>query len=204
VHKPQTSPNHHADYPGFAGVTGLVAALSMIFGRKRDARLAVRLSELGPGDVVVDIGCGPGVAARCAARLGATVSGVDPSPVMLRVARLLTWPRANVRYLAGAAEAIPLPDVSATVVWSIATVHHWSDIDAGLVEVRRVLRSGGRMVAMERRAKPGARGHQSHGWTDEQAMVFADRCRDHGFTSVHLEHGTMGSRSTVSVVAMVL
>jgi ubiquinone/menaquinone biosynthesis C-methylase UbiE len=201
VQEPHAPPNHHADYPGFAGVTGLVAALSMVFGRKGDAQLAVRLSQMRPSDIVVDIGCGPGVAARYAARLGATVSGVDPAPVMLRVARLLTRPRARLRYLDGAAETIPLPDVSASVVWSIATVHHWSDIDAGLLEVRRVLLFGGRLVAMERRAEPGARGHQSHGWTDEQAMAFADRCREHGFTNVHLEQATIGRRSTVSVVA---
>ena len=89
------APNHHADYPGFAGVAGLVAALSMAVGRKGDAELAVRLSGMGPGDTVVDIGCGPGVAARYAARLGATVTGVDPAPVMLRVARLLTRRRAE-------------------------------------------------------------------------------------------------------------
>jgi ubiquinone/menaquinone biosynthesis C-methylase UbiE len=120
---------------------------------------------------------------------------------MLRVAKLLTRRWAKVRYFEGAAEAIPLPEASASVVWSIATVHHWSDLEAGLREVRRVLLSGGRLVAMERRAEPGARGHQSHGWTDEQATVFADRCREHGFSDVRLERATIGRRSTVSVVA---
>ncbi len=201
MEEPHAPPNHHAHYPHFAGVAGLVAALSMVFGRKSDAQLAVRLSQMGPSDIVVDIGCGPGAAVRYAARQGATVSGVDPAPVMLRLARLLTRQRAGVQYLDGAAEALPAPDDAASVVWSIATVHHWSDIDAGLQEVHRVLRAGGRLVAMERRAEAGARGHQSHGWTDEQAMVFADRCREHGFTDVHVEQATVGRRSTVSVVA---
>lgn len=194
-------PNHHADYPGFAGVAGLVAALSMASGRKGDARLAVRLSGMGSSDTVVDIGCGPGVAVRYAARRGAMVTGVDPAPVMLRVARLLTWRPGEVRYVEGATEAIPLPEGSASVVWSIATVHHWSDIDAGLREMRRVLRPGGRLVAMERRTQRGARGHQSHGWTDEQGTAFGDRCREHGFADVRLERTTIGRRSTVSVVA---
>jgi ubiquinone/menaquinone biosynthesis C-methylase UbiE len=35
-------------------------------------------------------------------------------------------------YLQGGAEALPLPDESASVVWSIASVHHWADLDAGL------------------------------------------------------------------------
>jgi len=194
-------PNHHADYPGFAGIAGLVAALSMVFGRKGDAQLAVRLSGTGSGDTVVDLGCGPGVAVRYAARLGATVIGVDPATVMLRIARLLTRRRAMVHYVEGTAEAIPLTEHSASVVWSIATVHHWSDVDAGLREVRRVLLPGGRLVAMERRAQRGTRGHRSHGWTDEQITAFADRCREHGFADIRLERGTIGRRSKVSVVA---
>jgi ubiquinone/menaquinone biosynthesis C-methylase UbiE len=197
----QIPPNHHAEYPGFRGVAGLVAALSMAFGRKGDAQLAVRLSAMGSGDRVVDVGCGPGVAARYAARRGATVTGVDPAPVMLRMARLLTWGPGEVRYAKGSAEEIPLPEGSVSVVWSIATVHHWSDIDAGLREVRRVLVPDGRLVAMERRAEPGARGHASHGWTDEQATAFADRCREVGFTDVRVERATIGRRSTVNVVA---
>jgi ubiquinone/menaquinone biosynthesis C-methylase UbiE len=178
-----------------------MAALSMVVGRDRDARLAVELSGAGSGDVVVDIGCGPGVAARYAARLGARVTGVDPAPVMLRVARLLTRRSGNVRYVEGTAEALPVPDDSASVVWSIATVHHWTDLDAGLREASRVLRSGGRLVAIERQTLPGARGHASHGWTDAQAHAFADRCREHGLTDVQVERNTSGRRSTVSVGA---
>ena len=195
------SPNHHADYPGFAGVAGLVAALTMAHGRKGDAQLAVRLSDLRSGETVVDLGCGPGVAVRYAARMGAQAIGVDPATVMLRIARLLTRSSAKVHYVEGAAEAIPMPDRSASAVWSIATVHHWSDIDAGLREVCRLLLPGGCLVALERRAQRGARGLESHGWTDEQATAFADRCREHGFTDVRLERTTIGRRSTIGVVA---
>ena len=106
-----------------------------------------------------------------------------------------------MRYLEGTAEDLPLSKGSVSVVWSIATVHHWSDIDAAVREVRRVLLPGGHLVAIERRVNPGARGHGSHGWTDEQAIAFADQCREHGFTDVRLERATIGRRSTVSVVA---
>src|SRR4051794_15437950 len=125
-----TAPNHHRDHPGFAGVRGLIAAVTFSIGRADDAALAITLTGTTAGDRMVDIGCGPGVAARRAAGLGATVTGVDPAAVMLRTARLFPS-RNGVRYLRGSAEDIPLADDAATVAWSLATVHHWSDIDAG-------------------------------------------------------------------------
>src|SRR5215471_7681757 len=196
------APNHHAHYPGFAGAAGFLAAASMVLGGKDNARLAERLSELAAGDAVADIGCGPGTAARRAARLGASVVGVDPAPVMLRLARLLTPRSAHaVRYAEGSAEALPLPDSSVSVVWSIASVHHWADLDAGLQEARRVLKPGGRLVAIERLTRPGVTGLASHGWTPEQASAFADRCRAHGFTDARVNQHSSGRRTTVSVRA---
>lgn len=172
------------------------------WARRKQQRLAERLSELAAGDAVADIGCGPGTAARRAARLGALVFGVDPAPVMLRLARLLTWRSANaVRYLQGSAEALPLPDSSVSVAWSIACVHHWADLDAGLREARRILKPGGRLVAIERLTKPGATGLASHGWTIEQASAFADRCLAHGFTDTRTSRHDGGRRTTVSVRA---
>ena len=195
-------PNHHADFPGFAGLSGLLAAASMVLGGRGNARLAERLSGLAPGEAVADIGCGPGTAARRAARLGAQVIGVDPAPVMLRLARLLTPRRAAaVRYLQGSAEALPLPDSSVSVAWSIACVHHWADLDAGLREARRVLKPGGRLVALERLTRPGATGLASHGWTAGQASAFAERCRAHGFTDASTTQHEGGRRTTVSVTA---
>jgi len=194
-------PNHHHDYPGFAGLGGLVAALSMV-GRGGDARWAATLARLQAGDAVVDIGCGPGTAARYAARRGATVTGVDPAKVMLRMARVLTRSR-RARYQPGSAEQLPIADASATVVWSIASVHHWRDLDAALREVRRVLRPSGRFVAIEKATRRDASGLSSHGWTDEQAAAFAQRCIDAGFETVRTERDEAGSRgrTLVAVVA---
>jgi hypothetical protein len=43
-------PNHHADYPAFAGASGLLAAMSMVLRRGDVARLAADLTEIGTGD----------------------------------------------------------------------------------------------------------------------------------------------------------
>jgi ubiquinone/menaquinone biosynthesis C-methylase UbiE len=196
-------PNHHADYAGFSGPAGFIIAASMALGGMDDARLAARLSGVAAGDTVADIGCGTGTAARHAARLGASVTGVDPAPAMLRLARLFTRRSAQaVRYVQGSAEALPLPDSSVSAAWSIACVHHWADLDAGLDEARRVLKPGGRLVAIERLTQPGAAGLASHGWTAEQASAFADCCRAHGFTGITTSQQRGGRRTTVSVTAV--
>ena len=157
----------------------------MAVGRRPDAALAVaphrRRARRRPSSTSA---AARGTAARRAAASARTVTGVDPAAVMLRVAPPVPRPRARPLRRRARAEALPLADDSATVVWSIATVHHWPDIDAGLAEARRVLRPGGRFLAIERRARRRRHGLASHGWTDEQAEAFADACRAAGFVDV--------------------
>lgn len=177
-------PNHHGDLPGFSGFTGVLAGLAMAVGRRRIAKLACDLAGVSAQDHVVDVGCGPGSAAREAARRGASVTAVDPAPVMLGMARRLTSADRPVTWTEGVAEDLPLADDAATVVWSLATVHHWPLLDEGLAEVRRVLKPGGRFLVIERKTRPGAKGLASHGWTRDQAEAFAECCRDAGFVDV--------------------
>lgn len=184
-------PNHHADHPGFAGLSGVVAAMTMAFGRRGLVRLAAELADLDTDDCVVDVGCGPGTAARYAARRGAAVTGLDPSAVMLRTARLLSVGR-GISWIDGVAEALPLPDAWASVVWSLATVHHWQDVDAGVAECTRVLRPGGRLVAIESLRAEDATGLASHGWTEPQAGRFAEICSGAGLDDAHVvRHGSL-------------
>ena len=150
--------------------------------------------------MLVDVGCGPGAAARHAASLGARVIGIDPAAVMLRAARLLT--RApSVRYLEGAAERLPIEDGEATVVWSLASVHHWPDVDAGVREARRALCPGGRFLAIERRVRPGATGLASHGWTPHQADALGEVCRAAGFDAVGVEEHRTRRGAALCVLA---
>jgi ubiquinone/menaquinone biosynthesis C-methylase UbiE len=201
THSPANdAPNHHAHHDGFRGLYGLVCALGMTVGREADAALALDLSRLDASDHVVDIGCGPGTAARRASRRGARVTGIDPARVMLRVARLFGSSK-RVTYLEGVAESLPLPDVSATVVWSLSSVHHWPDVNGAVAEVRRVLEPSGRFVAIEHRARAGATGLASHGWTDDRAEAFATICRTAGFTDVHTVRSDSGRRPPIAVVA---
>jgi ubiquinone/menaquinone biosynthesis C-methylase UbiE len=194
--------NHHAGHPGFAGLTGLLAGLAMIVAGSTAAQLVADLAAVSDADKVVDVGCGPGSAVREAARRGARVIGVDPAPVMLRLARALTRDRPGISWAEGTAEDLRLRGGSATVVWSLATIHHWSDVTAGLAEVKRVLRAGGRFLALERQVPPGATGLASHGWTAQQAEAFAAQCQAAGFEDVQVEQHTPGRRAVFIIKAI--
>jgi len=195
-------PNHHADYRSFGGPFGYVAGLTMILGRGGDGRLATDLAAVEAGDHVLDIGCGPGTAARLAAGAGIRVTGVDPAEPMLKLARVLTSlrrPAGDIEWHQTGAEDLGLPDGSVTVCWSLASVHHWPELERGLAEVKRVLAPGGRFIALEKRTADAAKGHASHGWTAGQASTFATMLEDLGFQSVAVKQHDLGRREVVSV-----
>jgi ubiquinone/menaquinone biosynthesis C-methylase UbiE len=184
----------------FEGVFGLVAGWTMSFGRGPSTRLVVDLARVVPGDRVVDVGCGPGLFLKEAAERGATAVGVDPSARMRRLAvrRIPAGLRPAVTVVDGAAEHLPLEDGSATVAWAVASFHHWSDPDAGLAEVHRVLAPTGRLLIVERLAGP--RGwFRGHALTWEGAEAVADLARRAGFAEVAVTRHRLGRRRLVVV-----
>lgn len=116
----------------------------LFFDRLHHAVLA-RLASGSPPESLLDVGCATGRLLRqVRARWPHTqLIGVDPSADMIAVARHLT-PDATL--FVGTAEALPLSDASVAVVVSTASFHHWRDEQAGLREVARVLRPGGRFL----------------------------------------------------------
>lgn len=110
------------------------------------ARPVIDAAALRPGERVLDVACGTGVAARLAAeRVGptGTVAGVDPAPPMLAVARR-TAP--DITWHDGAAEDLPLTDASFDAVLCSLGFMFFTDRGRALREMRRVLAPGGRMV----------------------------------------------------------
>ncbi|HLN16188.1 MAG TPA: class I SAM-dependent methyltransferase [Acidimicrobiales bacterium] len=195
---------HHReldDPSAFSGLLGLASGLSMTVGRGTAARFVADLAELSADDRVVDVGCGPGTAVRVAARRAGSAVGVDPAPVMLRLARALTKGsvRARATYAEGTAEALPLPDGSVTVAWALSSAHHWSDVETGLGELRRVLAPGGRFFIVERLSRPGARGHAAHGFTAALSDEVIEAARSAGFSDVARSEHRPGRRQLVVV-----
>ncbi len=180
----------------------LLTAISMTVGRGPAARAVAALAGLVPQDRLIDIGCGPGTAARTAARQCAGVTGVDPAPEMLRLGQWITAARRiiNVTFREGRAEALPLPDASVTVAWALSSVHHWPDRAAGLAEAARVLAPGGRILLAERLVKPGARGHAAHGLSRNEASRLAADLAAAGFTGASCDTRKAGRRRTLLIV----
>ena len=201
---PDLPPNHHAHYPQFDGLFGYMGATRMVTGRQPNADLVASMTpELGAGMHLLDIGCGPGVAAIAAAKTGARVTGLDPSAPMIKAAKALTKlhsPEGPIEWVEAGAERMPLPDASVDACWSLKAVHHWPDLERGLTEVARVLKPGGLFIVLEKEVELGATGVDSHGWTPGQAAIFADMLRnDHGFTDVEVQQQQPGKTTALTV-----
>ena len=106
--------------------------------------------ELGAGERVVDVGCGAGIDSLIAASMvgpAGEVIGVDMTPAMLERARSSAASAGldNVDFREGLAEALPVEDAFADVVISNGVLNLFPDKLAGLQEMARVLRPGGRL-----------------------------------------------------------
>lgn len=127
-------------------------ASASLFDRKA-RRLGLRHAQVKPGESVLDVGCGPGITLREAARQvggGSLCVGVDFSARMLRMGRhsLASRGPANATLVQADARSLPFPSAAFDVVLSayVLDLMPLSDIEETLHEFRRVLRPGGRMV----------------------------------------------------------
>jgi SAM-dependent methyltransferase len=106
-----------------------------------ERRRALLRAEVRPGDRVLDFGCGAG---RFLRELGEHAIGVEIAEAAARRARENTG--ADVRLLEPDG-SIPLGHGEVDLVWCSETLEHIPDVAHALLEIRRVLKPGGRLLA---------------------------------------------------------
>jgi ubiquinone/menaquinone biosynthesis C-methylase UbiE len=196
------------------GLRGFVRYMKMLpkMWRSPVSREVVRTLAPQPGEFVVDVGAGMGPAAVLAAKAGASVLAVDPTPYMRRILnmrRLGQRSRAAIRVADGAAESIPADDHSVDALWTVNTMHHWTDLDAAVHELARVMRPGGRLLLvdedfdapehpaflhMQRR-----KANRAHHFAEIDPAAVEAKLVAAGFTDVDGSKGSMAARPVKAV-----
>jgi len=125
--------------------------INTLFSMGRDAvwrRRAVQLVGTGPDDVVLDVACGTGDFARAFHDAGSKlVVGCDFAHDMLTLAA--SRGQARLHWCEADALHLPFGDGSFTITSCAFGVRNFQDLGAGLAEMFRVLRPGGRIVILE-------------------------------------------------------
>ena len=158
-------------------------------------RTAIKLAGVTSGDNVLDVGCGTGsLALDVKAKVGVEggVQGLDAAPEMIEVARRKAAKKgADIGFHVALIEEIPFPDGEFDVVFSTFMLHHLPDDlkREGFAEIRRVLKPGGRFMAVDFSAgHPSLIGHIAslfgHGSAHEGVSELEGMLDGAGFTDV--------------------
>jgi SAM-dependent methyltransferase len=117
--------------------------------RRRIVRAALGAQ---PGERIVDVGCGPGF--YCAELLdevgpSGAVVGLDGSEAMLALAARRCAGHDNVELRTADATDLPVDDATFDGAISVQVQEYVGDVDAGIGELHRALRPGGRLVVFD-------------------------------------------------------
>jgi ubiquinone/menaquinone biosynthesis C-methylase UbiE len=129
----------------FVGFLERIEQLPDVVARRRRS---YELLALRAGDLVADVGCGLGTAARELAALGVRVIGFDASEAMVAEARRRSGEEA-VEFAIADVSALPLDDGALAAYRAERLYQHLADPSAALAEAWRVLAPGGRLVLVD-------------------------------------------------------
>ena len=133
------------------GVLGRLGGIIMARTNEKCAAWVIALLNVQPKDKALEVGFGPGVAIQLLARSAHVgyVAGVDSSSEMVEQARARNMEAiesGRVNLWRGSVERLPFEDDTFDKALAINSMQVWPDAVAGLREVRRVLKTGGRIA----------------------------------------------------------
>lgn len=106
---------------------------------------ALNFLRLGPANKLLDVGCGSGLFISQAAAKGAEVTGIDASGELITEAKLRN-PLAE--FMTGEMEEMPFADNSFNIVCGFNSFQYAANVKNALLEAKRVLLPGGKLVVM--------------------------------------------------------
>ncbi|WP_195180368.1 class I SAM-dependent methyltransferase [Mesorhizobium sp. INR15] len=109
---------------------------------------AIERLDIAKRDDVLEIGFGPGWALKAMSRLahGGTITGVDRSPAMVRLAQARNRTAigdGKLKLFEGTFEQLPLQNASVDKILAVNVIYFCSPTGTALAEAHRVLRPGG-------------------------------------------------------------
>jgi ubiquinone/menaquinone biosynthesis C-methylase UbiE len=125
------------------------------------------------GGTVVDVGCGTGRALaplRDAVGPGGAVIALDVTPEMLRAACPAATVAGAARVLADA-RALPLRDACADAIFAAGLVNHLPDTEAGLRELARIIRPGGKLVLFHPSGRAALAARHGHAVSHDEPLA---------------------------------
>ena len=202
--------NHGHGHEHDRGVLAFVRYVRLlpVLWRSQVSSEVVRAIAPKAGERVVDLGAGMGSATVEAVPTGASVVAVDPAPYMRSILRLrLWWPGLRaVTVLDGAAESIPVADGSVDALWTVNTIHHWTDRERASRELARVVRPGGRVLLVDEDL-----GDSEHPWHERAKAwhqfdvvdvdALADTLREAGFATARGSRTSFAGRPAKAISA---
>ncbi len=135
------------EYANERGLLGRRAAYRYADGPDAPALAVEAVLETQPRRVL-EVGCGPGEAAERSAAAGAEVEAIDISERMVELTRA-----RGVDARVGDVQQLPFPDATFDCVVAAWMLYHVPDVERGIAELARVLRRGGRLVAVTNRVE---------------------------------------------------
>lgn len=184
----------------FYDLVGWIVSFGQASGIRR---MTIELAGIKDGERVLDVGCGTGtlaIAAKRSAGPAGEVHGIDPSVEMIAVAsKKAAKAGVDAQFQTAVIEELPFPDAHFDLVLSTLMLHHLPDDvkRAGFSELSRVLKPGGRFLAVDIAESGGFIGHilQMHLRRHQQEGKLAQApamLREAGFEDAELSKTKFG------------